>query len=52
MTYSPSAVQMLGDLLAEQEERIIDAGPEADDQLQLDLKALNELWTLYQSLTN
>jgi hypothetical protein len=50
MNCSPSALQMLRDLLTEQEERISDAGPETDDQLQLDLESLNELWTIYQSL--
>ena len=45
-----SAIKMLGDLLTEQEERINDANPATDDQLQLDLDAVNELWELYLSL--
>ena len=49
-TPSLSAIKMLGDLLTEQEERINDADPSTDEQLELDLEALNELWELYQSL--
>ena len=50
MKPSLAAIKMLGDLLTEQEERINDANPETDEQLQLDLNAVNELWKLYQSL--
>ena len=49
---SLQAVKMLGDMLAETEERIIDAGVDTDDQLKIDLKAANELWELYQILLN
>ena len=47
---SLSAIKMLGDMLTEKEERINDANPATDEQLELDLKAVNELWELYQSL--
>lgn len=50
MTVSLAAIKMLGDMLTEQEERINDANPATDEQLQLDLNAVNELWELYQSL--
>ena len=50
MNISLPAIKMLGDMLTEQEERINDANPATDEQLELDLKAVNELWQLYQSL--
>lgn len=54
MNASSPAIQMLGDLLTEQEQRINqsinDANPATDEQLKRDLEALNELWTLYLSL--
>jgi hypothetical protein len=48
MNISLPAIKMLGDMLTEQEERINDANPATDKQLELDLKAVNELWQLYQ----
>lgn len=50
MNYSINAIKMLGDMLTEQEERINDANPACDQQLERDLEAVNELWELYQSL--
>ena len=50
MNVSLPAIKMLGDMLTEQEERINDANPACDEQLELDLEAVNELWKLYQSL--
>jgi len=50
MDISLSAIKMFGDILTEQEERINDANPATDEQLELDLKAVNELWEVYQSL--
>lgn len=53
MNASSPAIQMLGDLLTEQEQRINDANPAhpaTDEQLERDLEALNELRTLYLSL--
>ena len=50
MKVSLSAVSMLGDLLQEQQQRIEDACPECDEQLQADLRSVAELWDLYQSL--
>ena len=50
MNVSLPAITMLGDLLTEQEQRINDANPAVDEQLERDLEAVNELWELYQSL--
>jgi len=50
MNVSLPAITMLGDMLTEQEERINDANLATDEQLERDLEAVNELWTLYQSL--
>lgn len=49
-TPSLSAIKMLGDMLVEQEQRINDANPETDEQLQQDLEDVNELWKHYQFL--
>lgn len=49
-TPSFSAIKMLGDMLVEQEQRINDANPETDEQLQQDLEDVKELWKHYQFL--
>ena len=49
MNLSLPALSMLADLLREQQERIEDACPDCDEQLQADLKSVAELWELYFS---
>ena len=45
------ALRLLGDMLQDKEEQLTDAQACLyDDQIDIDLRALNELWRHYQSL--
>lgn len=48
---SADAIRLFGDMLEDKEEQLLDARACLDDyQINIDLRALNQLWQLYQSL--